>query len=96
MNSKISGSVWWTPTASGQLDECTGGAYDINEFGERAGSALFTVPTTHRHVVTWKNGVVYRDLGLPPGARGAQGAGINDRGDVVGSLTDATTTRIRR
>lgn len=94
VNSKISCNVWWTPAASGQFDECTGGAYDINESSESAGSARFTTPAVHRHVVTWKAGVIHRDLGLPPGAREAQGAGINDRGDVVGSLTDAQTGRI--
>ncbi len=94
VNSKISCNVWWTPTASGQLADCTGSAYDINEFGEAAGSARFTTPTVHSHVVTWRSGAIYRDLGLPPGAREAYGAGINDRGDVVGSLTDATTGRI--
>lgn len=94
VNSKISCPVWWTPTASGQIDACTGSAYDINETGESAGSARFTAPTVHRHAVTWRNGTVYRDLGLPPGAREAQGAGINDRGDVVGNLTDAATGRI--
>jgi uncharacterized repeat protein (TIGR01451 family) len=94
VNSKISCNVWWTPVASGQFDECTGGAYDINESGESAGSARFTTPTVHRHVVTWKAGAVHRDLGLPPGAREAEGAGINDRGDVVGHLTDAASGRI--
>lgn len=94
VNSKISCNVWWTPTASGQLDACTGSAYDINETGESAGSARFTEPSIHHHAVTWRNGAIYRDLGLPPGAREAQGAGINDRGDVVGNLTDATTGRI--
>lgn len=94
VNSKIACNVWWTPTASGQLDDCTGGAYDINASGESAGSARFTVPTVHRRAVTWKNGLVFRDLGLPPGAREAQGAGINDRGDVVGNLTDSTSGRI--
>lgn len=94
VNSKISCYVWWTPTDSGQIDACTGSAYDINETGESAGSARFTVPTIHHHAVTWRNGTIYRDLGLPPGAREAQGAGINDRGDVVGNLTDATTGRI--
>ena len=94
VNSKISCNVWWTATASGQFNECYGGAYDINESGESAGSDRFTSPTVHRHVVTWKDGVIFRDLGLPPGAREAQGAGINDRGDVVGSLTDAATGRI--
>lgn len=94
VNSKISCNVWWTPTASGQFNQCYGGAYDINELGESAGSDRFTVPTVHRHVVTWKAGAIHRDLGLPPGALEAQGAGINDRGDVVGNLTDATTGRI--
>lgn len=94
VNSKIACNVWWTPTASGQLDQCTGGAYDINESGEAAGSARFTTPTIHRRAVTWKSGVVHRDLGLPEGAREAQGAGINEHGDVVGNLTDATTGRI--
>lgn len=94
VNSKISCNVWWTPTASGQFNECYGGAYDINESGEAAGSDRFTTPTVHRHVVTWKDGAIHRDLGLPPGAREAQGAGINDRGDVVGNLTDAATGRI--
>lgn len=94
VNSKISCPVWWTATASGQIDACTGSAYDINETGESAGSARFTVPDVHRHVVTWRHGALYRDLGLPPGAREAAGAGINDRGDVVGHLTDAATGRI--
>lgn len=94
VNSKISCNVWWTPTASGQLGACTGSAYDINETGESAGSARFTEPSIHNHAVTWRNGAIYRDLGLPPGAREAQGAGINDRGDVVGNLTDASTGRI--
>lgn len=94
VNSKIACNVWWTTSASGQIDACTGSAYDINEFGESAGSARFTTPTVHQHVVTWKAGVIHRDLGLPPGAREAQGAGINDRGDVVGNLTDAATGRI--
>ena len=94
VNSKIACNVWWTPAASGQLAECTGGAYDINESGEAAGSARFTTPTIHRRVVTWKAGVVHRELGLPPGAREAEGTGINDRGDVVGHLTDAVTGRI--
>lgn len=93
VNSKISGSVWWTPTASGAFD-AYGGAYDINEAGESAGSARFTTPSVHRRVVTWKNGAIHRDLGLPPGAREAVGSGINDQGDVVGNLTDAVTGRI--
>lgn len=94
VNTKIACDVYWTPASSGQLAECTVGAYDINEIGESAGSARFTTPTLHRHVVTWRNGVIYRDLGLPPGAREAEGAGINDHGDVAGHLTDATTGRI--
>lgn len=94
VNSKIACNVWWSPMASGQIDACTGSAYDINESGESAGSARFTTPVIHRHVVTWRAGAVARDLGLPPGAREAQGAGINNRGDVVGNLTDDTTGRI--
>jgi uncharacterized repeat protein (TIGR01451 family) len=94
VNSKISCNVWWTPTASGQIDACNGSAYDINETGESAGSARFTTPSIHSHTVTWREGTIYRDLGLPPGARESQGAGINDRGDVVGNLTDASTGRI--
>jgi uncharacterized membrane protein len=95
VNTKIACVVYWTPESSGPLggSECTSSAYDINEFGESAGSARFTVPTIHRRVVTWTSGVIARDLGLPPGAREAVGTGINDHGDVVGYLTDAATGR---
>lgn len=78
VNTKISCHVYWLPDGrSGPLpplpgaDTCTAGAYDVNEGGEMVGAAS-QFPTSHRPV-TWRNGAIYRDLGMPP-ARARQSA----------------------
>lgn len=100
VNSKAACSVYWIPgVSSGQLPPLAGGrscattAYDVNAAGEMAGGAESNLPVLQMRPVTWKNGLIFRDLGMPPGARSAYGKGINDTGDVVGDLTDAVTGR---
>lgn len=97
VNSKIGCSVYWIPGGSGQLpplpggDSCATYGYDVNEHGEMAGGAQgFDGTVRQSRPVTWKNGAVFRDLGMPPGAVRAVGSGINDQGDVVGHMTDAS------
>lgn len=99
INTKIACHVHWLPNGtSGPLpplpgaDTCTAGAYDVNEDGEMAGAGS-QFPLSHRPL-TWRDGVIYRDLGMPPGARQAVGTGINDSGEVVGYMTDAATGRV--
>ena len=100
VNTKISCSMFWIPGLSGQLPPLPGGrscatyAFDVNALGEMSGGAESSTPVLQTRPVTWRNGIIYRDLGMPPGARHAVGSGINDNGDVAGHMTDAATGRI--
>lgn len=101
VNSKIACHVYWIPGASGPLPPLPGGsscatsAFDVNVAGEMAGRAEgFDGVIRQTRPVTWLNGRIHRDLGMPPGARRAVASGINDLGHVVGHVTDAITGRI--
>lgn len=100
VSGRLTYHVYWLPGLSGDLPPLPGGrAYattgvDVNAYGEMSGSSETTTPTLQTRPVTWLNGVINRDLGMPLGARSAAGSGINDQGDVVGYMTDAVTGRI--
>ncbi len=82
VNTKISCSRYWTPSSSGPLpplpggDNCATGGFDVNENGEMAGAAqAFDGTVRQTRPVTWKNGAIYRDLGMPPGRSGPRARG---------------------
>ena len=69
-------------------------AYAINDLGQIVGASWKEIDYAgdeREHAVIWDHGTV-RDLGVPRGARATRAVALNDRGQVVGSLsTDRTS-----